>query len=494
VSGRGTAGIRRAPHRLERDPGRVVARLFVPGNEGFDDEDSRTGAVVARVLLLGDEEVDEALADVLARFSGRHRSLTDTFHRHAAAVADRLAPGETTSEARRLLIGATFTHEYAVEGAALCNPSIVRHPDQAGVAEGSVRFVMSVRAIGEGHRSSIGFRTGTADRHGEMTLDPAPSFATTGEWRPGPLRAATFRRELHRREREGENADSVLDALPERFGHADLEQQLQVLVGTGAPRHGAERTATAMREIAARTYCVDFPPTTTVAERILWPSMEAERNGMEDARFVEFTDTDGTATNYASYTAYDGAHISLQLLETPDFRTFTSEALTGPAAHNKGLALFPRRIGGRFAALSRWDRETNSVAFTDDIHHWPDATLCQVPTRSWEVLQLGNCGSPIETTEGWLVLTHGVGPMRTYTIGAILLDLDDPTVVRGSLREPLLAPTSAEQDGYVPNVVYSCGALAHGDHLLLPYGISDGAIGFATVALPDLVASLCTGG
>ena len=487
-------GVRRAPRRLERDPGRVVARLFVPGNEGFDDEDSRTGAVIARVLLLSDEEVDEALADVLARFSSRHRSLTDTFHRHAAAVADRLAPGETTSEARRLLVGATFTNEYAIEGAALCNPSIVRHPDQAGVAEGSVRFVMSVRAIGEGHRSTIGFRAGTADLHGEMTLDPAPTSATTGEWRAGPLRAATFRRELHRLEREGEYADSVLDALPETFSYGDLEVQLQVLLGTDVTRRGAGRTVDAMRSIASRSYCVAFPATTSIAERVLWPEMDAERHGMEDARFVGFTETDGTVTNYASYTAYDGAHISLQLLETADFRTFTSEALTGPAAHNKGLALFPRRIGGRFAALSRWDRETNSVAFTDDIHHWPDATACQVPTRSWEALQLGNCGSPIETPEGWLVLTHGVGPMRTYSIGAILLDLDDPTVVRGSLPEPLLAPTSAEQDGYVPNVVYSCGALVHGDHLLLPYGISDAAIGFATVALPELVASLCTGG
>lgn len=482
--------VRRAPQRLERDSGRVVARMFVPGKEGFDDEDSRTGAVVARVLRLSDDEVEVALADVLARFSGRHPDLVDTFQRHASAVADRLAPGEATSVSRRLLIGATFTHEYAIEGAALCNPSIVPHPDQAGVAEGSVRFVMSVRAIGEGHRSSIGFRTGIADGSGEMTLDPPPTVATTGTWSPAPLMADTFRRELQRLGREGENADSVLDSLPDQFSRAELEQQLAVLVGTDVTRHGARRTAAAMREIAARSYCVGFPSTTAIAEQVLWPSMDAERNGMEDARFVRFTETDGTTTNYASYTAYDGAHIKLQLLETSDFRTFTSEALVGSAALNKGLALFPRRIGGRFAALSRWDRETNSVAFADDIHHWPDATQCQVPAESWEVLQLGNCGSPIETSEGWLVLTHGVGPMRTYSIGAILLDLDDPTVVRGQLREPLLSPSPEEQDGYVPNVVYSCGALVHADNLLLPYGIGDGAIGFASVALPELLAAL----
>ena len=245
-----------------------------------------------------------------------------------------------------------------------------------------------------------------------------------------------------------------------------------------------------MRRIAERTYAVRFPEETTLSERVLWPSMDAERNGMEDARFVRFVDDDGAVRYYATYTAYDGANISQQLLETADFLEFTSSPMVGPAAANKGLALFPRRIGGRYVAMSRSDRETNSVTFSDNPRLWGRATPCQVPTRAWEVLQLGNCGSPIETEAGWLVLTHGVGPMRTYRIGAVLLDLDEPERLIGHLREPLLSPDPDEQDGYVPNVVYSCGALVHADTLVVPYGIGDSAIGMATVPLPELLDAL----
>ena len=243
-----------------------------------------------------------------------------------------------------------------------------------------------------------------------------------------------------------------------------------------------------------RTYAVRFSAQTTLPERVLWPSMDAERNGMEDARFVRFTDDDGAVRYYATYTAYDGAHISQQLLETADFLEFTSSPMVGPAAANKGLALFPRRIGGRYVAMSRSDRETNAVAFSTNPRVWGHAVHCQVPTRAWEMLQLGNCGSPIETEAGWLVLTHGVGPMRTYRIGALLLDLEEPDRVIGQLREPLVSPAPDEQNGYVPNVVYSCGALVHADTLVVPYGIGDSAIGIATVPLPELLEALTTAG
>jgi len=228
----------------------------------------------------------------------------------------------------------------------------------------------------------------------------------------------------------------------------------------------------------------------TLSERVLWPAMNAEGAGMEDARFVRFVDDDGAVTFYASYTAYSGTHISQQLLETVDFRTFTSTPMVGHAAANKGLALFPRRIRGRFAAMSRSDRESNSIAFSDHPFEWAESVPCQQPARAWEALQLGNCGPPVETEAGWLVLTHGVGPMRTYRIGAMLLDLEDPTRIVGQLREPLLSPAADEQDGYVPNVVYSCGALVHAGTLVLPYGIGDAAIGVATVPLGDLLAAL----
>jgi predicted GH43/DUF377 family glycosyl hydrolase len=257
-----------------------------------------------------------------------------------------------------------------------------------------------------------------------------------------------------------------------------------------ATRKQAKRIIGLMRRIAERTYGVRFENTTPLSERVLLPAMSAESNGMEDARFVRFTHDDASVTYYASYTAYNGTDIGQQLLETEDFLTFTTSPIVGAAAANKGLALFPRRVGGRFAALSRSDRETNAITYSDNPRRWEDGQPCQQPTKSWDVIQLGNCGSPIETEAGWLVLTHGVGPMRTYSIGAILLDLEEPTRIIGQLREPLLSPAHDEQDGYVPNVVYSCGALLHADTLVIPYGIGDSAIGVATVPLDQLLASL----
>jgi predicted GH43/DUF377 family glycosyl hydrolase len=349
---------------------------------------------------------------------------------------------------------------------------------------------MSVRGIGEGHRSSIGFRTGTVDAAGRPTVDEAAPFATVGAVVPRLLDAVVFRSELARLHDAGEAADYVLDALGERFTRADLDEQLDKLATHLSTRGHAAGTMSLIRAIAARSYAVEFSDDTMLSERILWPAMTAEAAGMEDARFVRFVDDDGSVTFYATYTAYSGSRIGQQFLETKDFQSFTSTPMVGPAAANKGLALFPRRIHGRFAAMSRSDRESNTVAFSDHLSTWPNARPCQAPTEAWEALQLGNCGPPIETDAGWLVLTHGVGPMRTYRIGAILLDLDDPTRIIGRLRQPLLSPAADERDGYVPNVVYSCGALVHAETLVLPYGIADAAIGFATVPLPELLDAL----
>jgi predicted GH43/DUF377 family glycosyl hydrolase len=482
--------VRRSPLRMRADPSRVVTQLFVPGQEGFELQDSRAGAVLSRILALDDGEVRAALDDVIARFDGRHRDLGGIFGRHAHELADRLNPQRKLSEQRMLLLGAAFTSEYAIEGAALCNPSIVAHPDQAGTAAGSLRFVMSVRGIGEGHRSSIGFRTGVVDAAGGVTVDERAAYATSGVAVPALLDAATFRIELTRLYNAGEAADYVFDALDEQFTRADLDEQLERLESHRSTRGRAKRTISLIRTIADRTYSVEFADHTPLSERVLCPAMDAEAAGMEDARFVRFVDDDGSVTFHATYTAYSGSMISQQLLETNDFRHFRSVPLVGRAAANKGLALFPRRIKGRFAAMSRSDRETNTVAYSDQLAVWTEAFPCQQPTEAWEVLQLGNCGPPIETDEGWLVLTHGVGPMRTYSIGALLLDLDDPTRIVGRLRQPLVSPAADEQDGYVPNVVYSCGALVHADTLVLPYGIGDAAIGFATASVPDLLAAL----
>ncbi len=446
--------------------------------------------VLARILALSEDDVLSALDDVMTRFAGRHRDLVGVFRRHAGELADRLDPNTDISDARTMLLGAVFTNEYAIEGAALCNPSIVVHPDQTGIASGSVRFVLSIRGIGEGHRSSIGFRTGVIDSTGCPSVDDCAPVATVGDTVPGLLDAAVFRVELDRLDDAGEAAAYVLDPLGERFSRAELAGRLAQLRTHRRTRGHAHETIAEIEAIAERTYGIEFPGETALSERVLWPSMRAEAQGMEDARFVRFSDDDGSVSYYATYTAYSGSHISQQLLQTVDFRSFVSTPMVGAAAANKGLALFPRRIGGRFAALSRSDRESNTIAYSDRPFVWTSAAGCQRPVQSWEVLQLGNCGPPIETDAGWLVLTHGVGPMRTYRIGAILLDREDPTQMIGRLREPLLSPAPDEQNGYVPNVVYSCGALVHADTLVLPYGIGDAAIGFATVPLPGLLDAL----
>lgn len=486
----GTGLARRSPIRLHADPARVITRMFVPGQEGFEAQDSRAGAVVTRVLALDESDVRAALDDVVTRFDRRHRDLVGTFERHARELGDRLNPDLRLSAARMLLLGATFTSEYSLEGAALCNPSIVEHPDQSGVAPGSLRFVMSVRAIGEGHKSSIGFRTGTVDAGGGVSVDPVAPFATVAVIKAALLDAAVLRSELARLHGAGEAADYVLDGLGERFTRADLDEQLDKLHQHRRTRRHAPETISLIAAVADRAYAMEFPAETALSERVLWPATDAEAVGMEDARFVRFVEDDGAITYYATYTAYSGTHISQQLLSTKDFRSFTAEPMVGNAAANKGLALFPRRVRGRFAAMSRSDRESNTVAFTDHLSVWAQTAPCHHPTEAWEALQLGNCGSPIETEAGWLVLTHGVGPMRTYRIGALLLDRDDPTRIIGRLRQPLLQPADDECDGYVPNVVYSCGALSHAGHLILPYGIGDCAIGFATVPVVELLAAL----
>ncbi len=304
------------------------------------------------------------------------------------------------------------------------------------------------------------------------------------------LDAEVFRGELRRLRGGGEDADYVLGRLGKQFTKEELEKRLRLLEKQTATRKQAKRIIGLIRKIADRSYTVQFEDGTPLSERVLLPTMSAESSGMEDARFVRFVEDDATVTYYATYTAYNGIDVRQQLLETQDFLKFTSSPMVGAAADNKGLALFPRRIAGRFAALSRSDRESNTVTYSDNPHRWEEGLACQLPTASWEVLQLGNCGSPIETEAGWLVLTHGVGPMRTYNIGAILLDLEDPTRIIGQLREPLLSPGADEQDGYVPNVVYSCGSVLHSGTLVLPYGIGDSAIGVATVPLGELLASL----
>ena len=480
--------------KLQPDPSRVVAALFVAGQEVVGETSSRAGGVVGRILDLDEKTVSLRLAELLQRFGDRHRDISAVFSQNADRVGDRLGGNEELSDDRWLLLGAAFTHEYSFEAASICNPSSVPHPDQRDAPPGGLRFVMSVRGMGEGHRSSIGFRTGTLDARGAVSIDAPGPFPAQGLVHAGVYEKEVFHGRMSAVGLDGETVASVLDPLGEHFTIEELGFRLGLLQEQSDTRRDAEVVASLLRTIAHASYGVHFDPESDLSERVLFPVMAAESHGLEDARFVQLRGDDGELSYLASYTAFDGVHISQQLLRTQDFRRFSASPVVGPAAANKGLALFPRQIEGRYVALSRSDGETNSVAFSDTLGVWGDAVTIQSPRRDWEVVQLGNCGSPIETDAGWLVLTHGVGPMRTYSIGAELLDIDDPTRVIASLDRPLLVPSASEQDGYVPNVVYSCGGLLHDGTLVLPYGVADSSIAVATVswaALRSAMTALC---
>lgn len=473
---------------LAPDYRRVIARLFIPGHEDVGPGDSRAGPVIERLLKLSESDVHRAIGELDRRFAHRHRDLHRTFRLHADLVGARLDPTVALTDTRRLLLGATFTHEYTIEGASLCNPSAVLFPEMD--RPGQTAFVMSVRCIGEGHRSSIGFRTGYLSDQGEVTINPTGRFPEMAIAGPGLLKKSVFRMKLNERTEASENAAFVLDHLPAYFTGDELDERIAALAADTVTRRYTEETILHLTQLAHEFYAVEFDRDTEVDERVLWPRVAAEQNGMEDARFVRFVDDSGFVTYYATYTAFDGTNIAQHLLETTDFRSFSAAPMAGAAATGKGLALFPRRIGGKFVALSRSDRESNSIAFSDDVSCWPEAEVIQVPEQPWETIQLGNCGSPIETDAGWLVLTHGVGPMRTYSLGALLLDLDDPRRVVAYCAQPLLTPSSERQNGYVPNVLYTCGAFLRGDTLVLPYAIADQSIAISTLSVSRLLTSM----
>ena len=479
----------RTEHRIRPDASRTLGRLFVPGQETLIRGGSRALAVIDRILELNEQEVDYTLARTLARFSAGYRDLAETLERNFRLVAHRVGAEIEVASARRQLIGAYFTHEYALEAAALFNPSIVTHPDQAGCQPGEARFIMSLRAVGEGHLSSIEFRTGTIGGDAQIRFDLPGRFLDTGHTRSVPYDRNLFEKKLTELGQDDENAQLLWSILPPRFTATELNVALAELSSQQVTRADSTALVDRVRWMAASNYAVEFGEHHSLPERVLWPAGPAESHGMEDARFVRFTDGADTIY-YATYTAFDGSQVAPHLLETTDFRTFTISQLSGPSASNKGMALFPRRIAGRYVALSRWDRESNAIAYSDDAHEWSEARTIQSPTHPWELIQLGNCGSPIETPAGWLVFTHGVGPMREYAIGVALLDLDQPERVMATLPEPLLVAEASEREGYVPNVVYSCGSMIHGGTVVLPYGCSDSSVRIALVDLGLLLERL----
>ncbi len=473
--------------RLAPDPDRLLLRFFVPGVEDVGPGSSRAGLVIDRLMALDDKEVSRAIDEIDLQFP-EHESVWSAATHHLDLVHSRVDGYDKLDIFRQRLIGAAFTHQFAVEGASVCNPSMVLAPEQP--SDGSTAFVMSVRGIGEGHRSSIGFRCGTVDAAGVVTLEPSTGLVENGHPKPGVHHRRAFRRLIENLGADEENIEFIFNHLDAQFSTDELDSQLAHLAGQAATRRGTGETIALAHFVAASSYGVRFDPSINLTQRVLWPRIAIEHQGMEDARFVQFTHDDGSVVYYASYTAFDGTNISMQLLETKDFLEFQMTPITGLAAVGKGLAIFPRRIRGRYYGLSRADRETNSLASSEDLTCWDTSTPLQSPTETWEILQLGNCGSPIELPEGWLVLTHGVGAMRTYSMGAILLDLDDPAKVIGRTREPLIRPRPGHGGGYVPNVVYSCGAMLNRDNLIVPFGVNDQSIAIGSLKLSSVLERL----
>ncbi len=481
--------IKRSRLTLQPDQSRVLLRSFNPGDSG------RIDRIIERVLSIPDTRASVVLEDLTRDFSERHQGLHGRFQQRFEQVCRDRDSAQALSEQKRLLIGACFLAEYSLESAALFNPSIVPHVDQRDLPDGALRFVLSLRATGEGHISSITFRTGVIHPDNKIEIEPPRGFLTEARQVPDSIfEKGLFRRKLDELGLDCEFSQRVTRRLNSSFGidelnsciHSELQHEHQA---EGVLRED-HRVANGIRMLAQSNYEVQFEHEQKLSQRILFPATPSQSNGIEDARFVCFQNDDDSCVYYATFTAFDGKVVMPEVVETNDFLRFRFSTLNGPAAQNKGMAMFPRKINGRYAMLARHDNESIYLSYSDNIHFWNESRLLLKPEHVWEWIQIGNCGSPIETEAGWLVLSHGVGPMRTYCIGAFLLDLDDPGKVIGRLDEPLMQPNESERKGYVPNVVYTCGALIHNEVLFIPYGLADHATGFATVPVQDVLAAM----
>lgn len=459
------------------DYSRVIVKPHVPKGE------ERIKRIIERVLNLSEEQVEKTLDRVITNFSNRHKNIWDAFDKNYNEIKNFIPPNTPMSNNRRALLGAYFSCEYSIQAAAFFNPSIVPHPDQSGVEEGSLRFIMSFRSVGEGHISSIEFRSGIVDNCGNFTFDHVSRFAERAKISSNPVydKETFFMKLAEMQNPENLISEQVYLLLNDEFLLSDLIDVLQLVIDEEHREIGDK-----IMWLAKSNYELQFNLDQDISEKIIFPASQNDSNGIEDARFVRFVDDDGSVTYYATYTAYNGHNILPQIIETKDFLTFKMITLNGDFSKNKGMALFPRKINGKYVMISRVDGENLFLMTSDNIHFWQNAEMIKEPENFWEFVQIGNCGSPIETDKGWILLTHGVGPMREYSIGVVLLDLENPLKIIGNMNEPLLTCNQEEREGYVPNVVYSCGAIIHKDNLIIPYAMSDTCSGIATVTLPEL--------
>ncbi len=478
--------IRRKKKKILNDPSRVIARLNLPNGL------YRVQKIIQRVLNLPDALAESVLDNIFLEFSERHKNIKGVFQRNFNEVSNFVPVNTNLNDTKRALIGAYFTMEYSVESVGLFNPSIVIHPNQSHLEKGNMRFIMSLRAVGEGHISSIVFRSGILDEHNTFIFDPVSDYLETPVVQLNPVYDRhLFELKLNEISVSNEITAFILSQLPENFAYDMLKEKIASLTNKPIfPKNKQSETFKHMHWLANSNYELMFHSEHSVSERVIFPVSENESNGIEDARFVRFIDDNQEITYYATYTAYNGYKLLTQLIETKDFLSFKSITLNGKAIQDKGMALFPRKINGRYAMLSRQDGENNYIMYSDNIHFWQNAEIIQEPTFPWEFVQIGNNGSPLETDRGWLVLTHGVGPMRQYCIGAILLDFDNPTKVVARLKNPFLTPHETEREGYVPNVVYTCGAIIHNNELVIPYATADTISGIVTVDVNELISCM----
>lgn len=481
--------VNRKPIRFYSDPRRVIVRFFFPGPE------TRVQSIIGKVRDMPEEAARLTLNQSLRDFSARHRNISKIYRRHFERVREimngRAGDLDSLSQSKQLLIGAYFTSEYSIESAAFFNPSMVEDPDQTGLMEGQKRVIISFRATGEGHISSVVFRGGVLDKDNNLELIPTGRLIDEAETVKNFIyHKSEFMSKLSEMHADDETVKHVMNKLRDEFDYNELYRAIDETKRELRPSEAQIKILQTISWLGDSHYEISFSLDTGISDRVIFPIAAAESNGIEDARFVKFTDNDGRVRYYATYTAYNGFSIMPKLIETRDFYNFKVMPIHGENAQNKGMALFPRKVNGKYVMLARIDGVNNYIMFSDDINRWGEAIKLQGPMFPWEFIQVGNCGSPIETEYGWLVITHGVGTMRKYVISAMLLDLDDPTKVIGCLSEPLISPNEEEREGYVPNVVYSCGSIINNDELVIPYAMSDTASTYCTVPLKELLTAL----
>ena len=470
------------------DSSRVVARYFMNG-------ESRTQKMVARIMTLDENQVSLNLEHTLREFAGRHRNISRVFSRHCANIQDLIEKMEidfsALSDDRKMLIGSYFTMEYAIESAAFFNPSIVEDFDQTFLEKGEKRIIISFRATGEGHISSIVFRRGILDKNNDLQVMKVGDHIDKAEITHKKLyNKKRFVKKLQEMNIPEKYSTSIMQGLPEKFEYYVLKDAVNKILSDITISSERRNALEEVTWLADSFYDVQFKLDSDITERVIFPVSESESRGIEDARFVRFTDDDKSEMIYATYTAYNGHTVLPKLLSTKNFYTFRVMPLHGNGALNKNLALFPKKIKGKYAMLARIDGVNNYLMYSERPTVWNNPVIIQEPRFPWEFTHIGNCGSPIWTEEGWLIITHGVGAMRRYCIGASLFDLDDPSKEIGRLHEPLLAPREDEREGYVPNVVYSCGAIVHNDSLILPYAVSDYSSTYGVVEMAELIEAL----